>query len=777
MRIIGLLCFLFIGIVSNAQMLSQFNGKFNLGSPAPSGLDSYNVSGEFSDLSGIYNASQVLVNDQVIDAAGNIYIIKTVNSVSGSIISLVVSDPVGGKFPTEGEGIIFRPTTSGFPLVATGASASLLANTLNGAILSLNLNLPVFHSGTVVPTFSGIIGDVVIYSKDSEMYKYTTKGWITIDKTAIPWDYSSSPSEIPIQGAGSLVYNYTSLSYYISNGSLWNAVSTVSDLPAAIKAGDMFYNTNDQKLSVYTSVGQWKELGGGGGSLSPNSVTSTEIADGAVTTTEILNGTIKGEDIGLGQVTTTEIADGTIQSVDIANSAVSVAQLKTAGVTDANMVYTTDASGVPTLVSKSTLGGSTSFNDNRIITRTGIAGVTGQNFNTGKLADFLEKVFFPAQSPYVTKFWITGYGTTSTEYTAQTVDGSNVVVTAPVAGGAVTIPYATWNAGAFANVDFNYTITKRDMGTAISKVELFNGATSLGSNSGDVTSGMITVPKATFSGSAGSQITLTLKVTDAATSEMTIPLKLTFQNPVGVTIPNARISASADGSAISVGSNAGNGSLATPFLIERADQTGTTPVFLCWGAYNLGNDTKVTDITFTTTLPGVTNMTSGTYTSVTNKSVSLPNSDYNAKYYGTVQVKGDVAGTTSAQTSPYYQLGDRTYCGYVGDLTQPNATTVKGLTSYNVSYMNTALYYAVAGISLVNTTFTSGHIIWAVPKYNAGTFIAPSVLANNLGTWSTVTDKTVFDMTIDGKPYWICIYNASVGTATGQNTSIVKLSN
>ena len=55
--------------------------------------------------------------------------------------------------------------------------------------------------------------------------------------------------------------------------------------------------------------------------------TSVTIAAGAVTTTEILDGTIATADIAAGAVTTTEILDGTITAVDIATDAVTTTEI------------------------------------------------------------------------------------------------------------------------------------------------------------------------------------------------------------------------------------------------------------------------------------------------------------------------------------------------------------------------------------------------------------------------------------------------------------------
>ena len=56
-------------------------------------------------------------------------------------------------------------------------------------------------------------------------------------------------------------------------------------------------------------------------------IATADIAAGAVTTTEILDGTIATVDIAAGAVTTTEILDGTITAVDIATDAVTTTEI------------------------------------------------------------------------------------------------------------------------------------------------------------------------------------------------------------------------------------------------------------------------------------------------------------------------------------------------------------------------------------------------------------------------------------------------------------------
>ena len=731
------------GIVAN------LNGRFVINNAATLNAEGtkYTFTGTFEDYLNIFVASDISIGDMISDPEGVIYritgitqnqsgingVIVTVDYVSGSLFDTSIVPPFPSLTQT---GSLFRPSGKSYSIVYPDPNSSdkMKIAVTNAAILAIDNDMRTYTSGATgsEPTTSKI-GDMFYDTTLSKFKVSTGSQWVQLDG-------SSSSGTITVQsgkGAGStgldagvngaVCFNADDNTFYKSNGSTWAAVTPIAN--GAI--------TSDM--------------------LAANAVTKGKIAEGAVTTREIEDLTIKTEDIGPGQVTATEIADGTI----------TLAKLAT---TNADKVYTTDATGKPTLVDKSTLG-DTTFDGKRTITRSGIAGITGQKFDTSDLAGFLNKVFFPAQGPYFKKFWLTGHGTTSSEFTTQLPDASNVVITTPSTGGVVAIAYDIWNPG--GNLEFNYTLTKRD-DTAISKVELFNGAspTAIYSSTGDVTSDATVtfqLPKATFT--SGVQATLNLKVTDAAGSETTSPIKVTLQNPIGVSIPDARISTSANGIAyVPSESYAGGGVSGNPYLIERADVTGSTPLNLCWGAYTMHDDTQVTDVDFTTNLPGVVDLVNP---SVTNVSVSLPNSNASIEYYSKVRVRGNVTtpAYSTERTSGYYKLCDRAYLGYVSDYQNaPSAATVKGLT---YKYLSTAPYFATSGIvdfACPNTP-VSWYIIWAIPK--SGAFTIPTAWINNLGTWTNPANKT-FDIDIDGKPYWICIYNVSVSNG---NKSTVKLSN
>jgi len=97
------------------------------------------------------------------------------------------------------------------------------------------------------------------------------------------------------------------------------------------------------------------------GDASISNTGSLTIATAAVNSAKIADGTVTGTDIASGTVTSDNILDATIAAADIASNAVTtnkilngnvtVNKLGTAGISDADKIYTTDAAGKPTLVS------------------------------------------------------------------------------------------------------------------------------------------------------------------------------------------------------------------------------------------------------------------------------------------------------------------------------------------------------------------------------------------------------------------------------------------
>lgn len=262
-----------------SQTLNQFNGLYNILTIKSIGNDEYEIVGNFTDESNVFLASQVQVNDHIIDPSGNSYKVTTVSSISGTRIGVIAVDLAGGKFPTGGTGIIFRPTQNGYPLIANNAPSRVLSNALNSATISIDSDLPVFSYGMKLPDNSYSKGDVVIYASDNMIYMLTATGWVQ-NATSPPYKFGSL-SSIPVGPKGELIYFYPEKKYYVSNGSSWVTIPLVSSLPTMPKFGDVYYQTGEQKLYMMadggaTSTPQWlpissSSIPGGGSADLPTS--------------------------------------------------------------------------------------------------------------------------------------------------------------------------------------------------------------------------------------------------------------------------------------------------------------------------------------------------------------------------------------------------------------------------------------------------------------------------------------------------------------------------
>ena len=413
-----------------------------------------------------------------------------------------------------------------------------------------------------------------------------------------------------------------------------------------------------------------------------------------------------------------------------------------------------------TLVTIGYLNGS--FNGKRPVTRPGLSGITGVNFNSSSLADFSNKVFFPTRSPYFNYFRFNDILTLG-QFSFQEPDPLTQTITDQI--GSITVPYATWSP--LANFTFKYDITQQDP-TAISKVELFNGGALLASNVGNVTTGSFTIPKSIF------YTSLRVTATDVSGNEINLVLNTTFVTPLGVQISSVRLSTSSGGSALNT--SEGAGSAATPWLIER---TGSDLNYYLNWTMTKNNDANVTNINFTGT-PTLSNLAGASLAQQTKSPVVLPNSDAATVYRLGVSAKGDVAQVfSSVSYSAYYQLRDKLYCGFLPANAKPTESQILALQKGS---LNTVEYYSTrinpvspdaseTGVYLTNTTGGSGYFAWAVPTYSNGA-IPPTfdrfTYAFAFGSWNPYDegfDRTSYFVKTTGANatwYWVCIYNASI---------------
>lgn len=264
--------FLFIVIVgmpllSYGQTIRQFNGRFDISLVKASG-DKYEIAGNFSDLSSNFTANNVMVGDQIIDVLGNAYEIVTITSISGVKISAICTS-LNGTFPSGGGGIIFRPTSNGYPLITNSTPDAVLNTVLNTVTLSVNSDLPTFQIGETLPSAGYSIGSVVLLSGKSQLFRLDASGWSQVTGS-IPSSTATTISIVGIKPAGSLIYLFRRGEYYVSDGTAWSLVPTVTELPAFSKYGDVYYETAENKLYMMSpasadgSSSQWVDISGGG---------------------------------------------------------------------------------------------------------------------------------------------------------------------------------------------------------------------------------------------------------------------------------------------------------------------------------------------------------------------------------------------------------------------------------------------------------------------------------------------------------------------------------
>ncbi|TDE48476.1 hypothetical protein E0H99_16795, partial [Flavobacterium sp. GT3P67] len=249
---------LFFGLSVNAQTIKRFNGQLNITAVEYVSSFSYNIQGLFNDSGGSFSASEANVGDRIIDINGNTLEIVTV-SVSGSTI-IASTKTFDANTPQLGLGVIYSPTASGFPLITFNTPAGVLTAALNTATLSIDAKFPKYSSGTSVPVASGVVGDVILNTGDSKMYKLTVSGWTVI--TAIPDDFSSPVSSAPSGTVGDVIRSYWDGYYYVFDGITWVSPATLSSLPTIYKMGDIFYATGEKAMYMMNGDSQWANISG-----------------------------------------------------------------------------------------------------------------------------------------------------------------------------------------------------------------------------------------------------------------------------------------------------------------------------------------------------------------------------------------------------------------------------------------------------------------------------------------------------------------------------------
>lgn len=415
--------------------------------------------------------------------------------------------------------------------------------------------------------------------------------------------------------------------------------------------------------------------------------------------------------------------------------------------------------------------GDGAFDANKTVTRPGLAGISGSNFNTKTIVDFLNKVFFPVLSPMITSFRYDGK-VTAGQFSYQDENPSTKAVTDHQ--GSVVMPYSEWNSSG-SNIVFNYSISKRESNSSITKVELIKNGISIGSIINGSPTGSFSLQKSSFTDSEILQnIPLTLKVTDNAANVVSLILNVSVGQMSGVTLSNARLSTSNSGAAFTTPE--GSGTWGDPYLIER---TGSDmSFFFVWTI--LGNDDEgnVTTINFsgTPTMSALTNAKNISQTFVS--PVIFPHTDVTTKYQLGASAKGSVANNFSPISySDFYQLCDRTYCGFLSTNLAPSSSDIVSLQS---SSLKTDDYTSMNGITLANETGRSSFFTWAIPTYVDGNASAPAfsktVYYYAIGNWFVNSNTTVHYVKVPkgstSSWYWVCIYNASTANGVTITTKI-----
>ncbi|WP_161973456.1 tail fiber domain-containing protein [Arcticibacter tournemirensis] len=236
------------------------------------GNNQYEIVGNFADNSSTFSASQALASDRIIDASGNTFEIVTITSIVGVKISTVSLDLAGGKYPIIGAGLIYRPTSNKYPLISSNTPSNPLSSALNTATISIDSDLPAFQAGNTLPGLTYKLGDAILLSTDSKVYRLSANGWVQV--TSIATKYNSTLASIPVEAAGSVIKFYKDGKYYISDGSAWNLVTTATALPSIPKFGDVYYETGEKKLYMLADGGTT----GGGAQWMP--ITSSGIPGG-----------------------------------------------------------------------------------------------------------------------------------------------------------------------------------------------------------------------------------------------------------------------------------------------------------------------------------------------------------------------------------------------------------------------------------------------------------------------------------------------------------------
>lgn len=250
---------IFVSFLGKAQTIRQFNGHLLILEVNSSGSGVYKIRGTFTDPSFKYSANDAMAGDRIMDQSGSTYEITSI-ALNGSEITAVTKslENVDGKL---GDGIIYRPTKKGFPLITQDTPQGVLVNALNTATISIDTSIPNYVIGTNLPSSTAKEGDVIMLDSDAKLYKLTGSRWALISDGDIPTDYNNPASSAPPGNKGDIIKSYWDDKYYVFNGSSWTAPDIQSSLPVMSKFGDVYFDKSQNKLFMFSN-GKWMNISG-----------------------------------------------------------------------------------------------------------------------------------------------------------------------------------------------------------------------------------------------------------------------------------------------------------------------------------------------------------------------------------------------------------------------------------------------------------------------------------------------------------------------------------
>ncbi len=249
------------------QTEKQMNGMYSIigGEIDSNDATKWMIKGNFSNTQNEYKATDVAVGDEFLNVDGITYEITKIYSVSGSLL-IVQADALNNTSSvTQGVAIIYRPTSHDYSLATSGVSDATLATSLNSTTLKINSDLPLYSSGTSLPTSSYSSGDII--SVSGTYYQLDGSEWTELS-TSPSVVFSSDISTVSVQSKGSMVSLFFSGKCYYSDGTQWIEIPTVSSLPEMSTYGDVFCNTTDSTLYMMSDASKWLQISGGGSSVS-----------------------------------------------------------------------------------------------------------------------------------------------------------------------------------------------------------------------------------------------------------------------------------------------------------------------------------------------------------------------------------------------------------------------------------------------------------------------------------------------------------------------------